>query len=92
VRLVGPGVDLNVTAPGGYEIGRLSEVALRIVHPTVSRRQARLTLSSDRTTVRLEHTGSSPTLVNGRVLTEAATLADGDQVQLGEVTLAVRFE
>jgi hypothetical protein len=92
VRLVGPGVDLSVATPGTYEIGRLSDVALRIVHPTVSRRQAKITLGADRTSVRLEHTGSSPTLVNNRVLTDSTLLADGDQLQFGEVTLAVKFE
>jgi pSer/pThr/pTyr-binding forkhead associated (FHA) protein len=85
-------VDLTVTAPGTYEIGRLSEVPLRIVHPTISRRQARLTLAADRSAVRLEHVGSSPTLVNNRVLNESTNLADGDQLQLGEVTLSVKFE
>jgi hypothetical protein len=92
VRLTGPGVDLSVTAPGTYEIGRLSEVALRIVHPTVSRRQARLTLGADRLSVRIEHVGSSPTLVNGRVLHDSTALSDGDQLQLGEVSLSVKLE
>ena len=85
-------MDLNVTTPGTYEIGRLSEVQLRIVHPTVSRRQARLTLTVDRLSVRLEHIGSSPTLVNGRVLNESTSLVEGDQVQFGEVSLTVKLE
>ena len=94
VQLVGPDVDLAVTEPGRYEVGRLSGAALRIMHATVSRRQAVLSLAPDRTSVRLEGVGAaSPTLVNGRTIGEAPVdLADGDKVQFGEVVLAVRIE
>jgi pSer/pThr/pTyr-binding forkhead associated (FHA) protein len=92
VRLSGPEGDLVVAEPGTYEIGRLSEVPLRVVHPTVSRRQAKLILSADRASLHIEHIGSSPTLVNGKLLNDTAALADGDRLQLGEVILTVRIE
>ena len=74
-------------------MGRLSGSALRIPHPTISRRQAVLTLAPDRTAVRLEPVaGASPTLVNGQAIDKAVVLADGDTVQFGEVPLTVRIE
>jgi pSer/pThr/pTyr-binding forkhead associated (FHA) protein len=94
IRLVGPEVDLTVTEPGTYEMGRLSTAALRVVHPTVSRRQVLISLSPDRTAVRVQALGAaSPTLVNGRTIGEDwVPLADGDKLQIGEVVLAVRLE
>ena len=91
VRLHGGGLEVAVTEPGSYEIGRLSGAQLRIVHPTISRRQAILTLSADRATVRLEAVAAaSPTLVNAKAVGELPVdLADGDKVQLGEVPLSV---
>lgn len=91
VRLAGADTEIAVAEPGTYEIGRLSGSQLRIVHPTVSRRQALLTLSADRASVRLEAVaGASPTIVNGKLLGEqAVALADGDKVQFGEVQLSV---
>jgi pSer/pThr/pTyr-binding forkhead associated (FHA) protein len=94
LRLKGPETDLTVSDPGSYEIGRLSGAPLRVVHPTVSRRQAVLTLSADRASARVEAlAGASPTLVNGKVVGEAPVeLADGDKLQLGEVQLAVGLQ
>jgi pSer/pThr/pTyr-binding forkhead associated (FHA) protein len=92
VRLEGAEIALAVTEPGTYVIGRLTDVPLRIVHPTISRRQARLTLSADHTSVRLEHTGSSPTLLNGVPFEGAQPLADGDRLRLGDIDVTVRLD
>jgi pSer/pThr/pTyr-binding forkhead associated (FHA) protein len=81
-----------VTEPGTYVLGRISDAPLRVVHATVSRKQANITLAADRASVRVEPLGSSPTLVNGAVIGEPADLKDGDRLQVGDVVLAVRFE
>jgi hypothetical protein len=94
IRLVGSEVDLTVSQPGTYELGRLSSATLRVVHPTVSRRQIRVALAPDRATARVQGLGAaSPSLVNGRTLGEEwVNLADGDKLQVGEVVLSVRLE
>jgi pSer/pThr/pTyr-binding forkhead associated (FHA) protein len=93
VRLSGSGVELVVTNPGSYEIGRADEVPLRVVHATVSRRQARLVLMEDRKGVLLEQVGTThPTVVNGAPLEGARPLADGDRVSFGEVNVTVSFK
>jgi hypothetical protein len=46
VRLTGGDIDVAVTAPGDHVVGRASEAGLRIQHPTVSRRHAKLTISA----------------------------------------------
>jgi hypothetical protein len=73
-------------------LGRLSTASLRLAHPTVSRLQAKITLSADRAEAHVEHTGTSATLVNGAVVKGGVRLGDGDRLQVGDVVLAVRFE
>jgi pSer/pThr/pTyr-binding forkhead associated (FHA) protein len=92
VHFEATGVDLSIGEPGLYVLGRLSTASLRITHPTVSRLQARITLSPDRTEARVEPTGTSATLLNGVVMSGAARLGDGDRLQVGDVVLSVRFE
>jgi pSer/pThr/pTyr-binding forkhead associated (FHA) protein len=92
VRLAGLGIDLSVTEPGTYDIGRSPAAALRVDNPTVSRVQARLTLAADRGSARVEHAGTSASLLNGAPLDASAELRDGDLLQLGQVALVVRLE
>ena len=92
LRLRGEGVDLVVTEPGEHELGRAAEAALRVDHKTVSRRQARIILSADRTVVFVQDQGGvNKTRLNGRPLQKISPLADGDEVRLGEVALVVRI-
>jgi pSer/pThr/pTyr-binding forkhead associated (FHA) protein len=93
VRLTGVGTNLSVTEPGAYEIGRSREVALRVDHPTVSRKHARLILSDDRVMVYLQDQGgANGTRHNGKEVAKLALLADGDTIGIGEVDLDVSLE
>jgi pSer/pThr/pTyr-binding forkhead associated (FHA) protein len=93
VRLTGVGTSLSVTQPGAYGIGRSREVELRVDHPTVSRKHARLILSDDRATVYLQDQGgANGTRHNGKEVAKLAQLADGDTIGIGEVDLKVSLE
>ncbi len=93
VRLTGPGLNLLVTQPGEYDLGRSREAALRVEHPTVSRKHARLILSDDRGSVFLQDQGgANGTRHNGQEVTKLARLADGDTIGVGEVDLKVSLE
>jgi pSer/pThr/pTyr-binding forkhead associated (FHA) protein len=90
VRLAAPGVDLAVTDPGEFEIGRADGLPLRVRHPTVSRRHARLVLTADRKAVLVENlSATSPATLNDAPLTEPRAVADGDVLAVGEVRLTV---
>jgi hypothetical protein len=90
LRLRAEGIDLVVTAPGEHELGRAVGLPLRVDHPTVSRHHARIILSEDRTTAYLQDQGGlNKTRLNGRPLQKLSPLADGDQVRIGDVELAV---
>jgi pSer/pThr/pTyr-binding forkhead associated (FHA) protein len=90
VRLEGGGRYVVVTEPGEHEIGR--SAALRLEHPTVSRRHARLTLSADRRQATLSDLGASyPARVEGRPVSGETALRHGDRVEFGDVVLTVRF-
>ncbi len=92
LRLRAEGVDLAVTEPGEYELGRTPGLPLQVDHPTVSRHHARIILSEDRTTAYLQDQGGmNKTRLNGRPLQKISPLADGDEVRLGEVALVVRI-
>jgi pSer/pThr/pTyr-binding forkhead associated (FHA) protein len=89
-QLRAEGIDLVVTAPGEYELGRAAGLPLRVDHPTVSRHHARIILSEDRTTAYLQDQGGvNKTRLNGRPLQKLSPLAEGDQVRLGDVELVV---
>jgi pSer/pThr/pTyr-binding forkhead associated (FHA) protein len=93
VRLTGVGTSLSVTQPGAYTIGRSREVELRVDHPTVSRKHARLILSDDRAMVYLQDQGgANGTRHNGKEVEKLAPLADGDTIGIGEVDLDVSLE
>ncbi len=93
LRLSGEGVDLVVTNPGEYRLGRATDAELRIDHPTVSRRQARVRLGDDRQQAYLQHdAGANPTRLNDREAKDAEPLADGDTIVIGDVSLRVTLK
>ena len=90
VRLTGPGFDLAAREPGAHELGRATEAPLRVNHPTVSRKHARIILADDRGIAYLQDAGgANGTRLNGKAIEKLAPLADGDKVGIGEVELTV---
>jgi pSer/pThr/pTyr-binding forkhead associated (FHA) protein len=93
VRLSGPSGDLVVREPGAHDLGRASEVPLRVSHPTVSRRHARIILSEDRKMAYVQDGGgANGTRLNGQEVVKLAGLTEGDTIQIGEVTLKVSLK
>ena len=93
VRLTGVGFSLEVTEPGEYDLGRSREAALRVDHPTVSRKHARIILSDDRASAFLQDQGgANGTRHNGQEVTKLARLTDQDTIGIGEVDLNVSLE
>ena len=90
VRLVGEGFDLSLREPGAHELGRATDAPLRVNHPTVSRKHARVILADDRGIAYLQDAGgANGTRLNGKAIEKLAPLADGDRVGIGEVELKV---
>ena len=90
IRLRGEGFELSVREPGGHEMGRATEAPLRINHPTVSRKHARVILSDDRGIAYLQDAGgANGTRLNGQAIEKLAPLSDGDRVGIGDVELTV---
>jgi pSer/pThr/pTyr-binding forkhead associated (FHA) protein len=94
VRLVAAGIDLRLTEPGGYEIGRGNAVALRIDNQTVSRRHALVLLDADRRAAWIEDLGAANgTRVNGTPVKRSRhQLTNADLLELGEVLVKVTLE
>jgi hypothetical protein len=69
------------------QLGRGTDVDIRIDDPGVSRRHAEIVLGTDVTIRDLDSTNG--TLVNGRMIS-TATLSDGARIQLGTTTLTYR--
>ena len=93
IRLIGPGFDLAAREPGAYELGRATEAPLRVNHPTVSRKHARVILADDRGIVYLQDAGgANGTRLNGKAIEKLAPLTDGDRVGIGEVELTVALK
>ena len=93
IRLIGPGFDLAAREPGAYELGRATEAPLRVNHPTVSRKHARVILADDRGIVYLQDAGgANGTRLNGKAIEKLAPLSDGDRVGIGEVELTVTLK
>lgn len=69
------------------QLGRGTDVDIRIDDPGVSRRHAEIVLGTDVTIRDLESTNG--TLLNGRMIS-TATLEDGARIQLGSTTLTYR--
>lgn len=90
IRLTAPGFDLSAKETGAHELGRANEAALRVNHPTVSRKHARIILADDRGIAYLQDAGgANGTRLNGTAIERLAPLADGDKVGVGEVELTV---
>lgn len=93
LRLRGSGMDLSVDRTGHHPLGRATNAALRIRHPTVSRRHAVVILSDNRQSAFLQDdSGTNGTLLNGREITRTEPLRDGDEITIGDVTLEVVLE
>ncbi len=93
IRLLGPEITLVVGHPGAHDLGRSSDVELRVADPTVSRRHARIILSDDRTMVYVQDQGgSNGTRLNGKEVAKLAPLADGDTIGIGNIELKVSFK
>lgn len=76
-------------AAGELVIGRAATVQIRVDHPLVSRRHARLRISDDG--VVIEDLGSrNGVLVNGDLLRGPRLLEDGDTIRIGEVDFTVQ--
>jgi DNA-binding winged helix-turn-helix (wHTH) protein len=77
-------------ALGENVLGRVETAAAWIDSATVSRRHARIVVSSEGAT--LEDLGSkNGTYLGGRRLESPAALADGDEIRLGSVSLTFRL-
>jgi pSer/pThr/pTyr-binding forkhead associated (FHA) protein len=93
LRLAGGSVQIVIAEPGEYTLGRSSRASFRIDHKTVSRRHARVLLSDDRREVFLQHDGgTNGTRLNGREIERLEPLKDGDEVQIGEVTMTASLK
>lgn len=77
-------------AAGSTILGRADEADIRFDLPGVSRRHARIDVEG--ATVTLEDLGSrNGTYLRGERINARATLADGDEIRLGPVTLTFRL-
>jgi pSer/pThr/pTyr-binding forkhead associated (FHA) protein len=93
IRLTAPGFDLSAREPGAHELGRATEAPLRVNHPTISRKHARVILADDRTIVYLQDAGGqNGTRLNGRAIEKLAPLTDGDRIGIGDVELKVTLK
>ena len=90
IRFSSETVSLVVSGPGEHVLGRSPEAALRLDHPTVSRRHATVILSDDRTAAYLRHEGGlNGTRLNAKLVEKLTPLADGDVLSMGDVDLRV---
>ena len=93
VRLTAPGFDVAASETGAHELGRSSDAELRINHPTVSRKHARIIIGDDRTIAYIQDAGgANGTRLNGTSIEKLAPLSDGDTVGIGEVDLKVALK
>ena len=78
-------------APGEHVVGRTPECSVQIVAPSVSRRHARIVVTSDGATI--EDFGSlNGTFVGERRITEPTKLQDGDEIGIGKERLRLVSE
>jgi pSer/pThr/pTyr-binding forkhead associated (FHA) protein len=93
VRLSAADIDLVVKEPGAHDLGRSSEMELRVSHPTVSRRHARIILSDDRAMVYVQDQGgANGTRLNGKEVAKLAPLSEGDKIGIGDLELKVSLK
>ena len=84
---------LRVTEPGAHVLGRGTDASLRLQHPTVSRRHARVILADDRSTAYVQDAGgANGTFHNGLQISQLAALSEGDRIRVGEVELTVSLQ
>ena len=84
---------LRVTEPGAHVLGRGTDARLRLQHPTVSRRHARVILADDRSTAYVQDAGgANGTFHNGLQISQLAALSEGDRIRVGEVELTVSLK
>jgi pSer/pThr/pTyr-binding forkhead associated (FHA) protein len=77
------GTTYRVTRAGPVIFGRSSDVAIRIVHPYVSRQHFQLIPLNQ--TWHLEHLSTkNPTIVNGEIVEDKVELKYGDKIRLGQ--------
>jgi DNA-binding winged helix-turn-helix (wHTH) protein len=87
-RLTWEGGDVSL-AEGENVLGRVEEATAWVESASVSRRHARILISEGK--ARLEDLGSkNGTFLNGRKITSAVALADGDEMRLGLVPMTFR--
>jgi pSer/pThr/pTyr-binding forkhead associated (FHA) protein len=90
IRFSSDTLSLVVSTPGEHVLGRSPDAAVRIDHPTVSRRHATVVVSDDRTVAYLRHEGGiNGTRLNTRLVDKLTPLADGDVLSMGDVELRV---
>lgn len=90
VRLAGSGYNLAVMESGAHNLGRAKDAPLRVDHPTVSRKHARIILGDDRSVAYLQDAGgANGTILNGVALQELKPIQEGDRIRIGEVELVV---
>ncbi len=76
--------------PGEYVIGRDAEAHIRIDHPTVSRRHARLVVEEEQVTIADLESGNG-TSIDEVPLSGQSNLYEGQTARLGEVRLRARL-
>ena len=76
--------------PGEHFLGRGPECQVRFNSEWVSRQHCVLVVADGEAKIR-DLGSRNGTLVNGVLIREAATLAEGDRVQIGPVTFEARF-
>ena len=91
IRFTGPSGDLEVSAPGEYVIGRAKDAALRVDHPTISRRHALVVLTAEGEALVDDAGGANGTRLNGLPVRKRSRLSDGDRISIGAVDLTVRL-
>jgi S-DNA-T family DNA segregation ATPase FtsK/SpoIIIE len=90
IRFSSDTLSLVVSTPGEHVLGRSPDAAVRIDHPTVSRRHATVIVSDDRTVAYLRHEGGiNGTRLNARLVDKLTPLSDGDVLSMGDVELQV---
>jgi pSer/pThr/pTyr-binding forkhead associated (FHA) protein len=90
LTLLAEGLNLVARDPGAYELGRAKDAPLRVNHPTVSRKHARIILADDRTIAYVQDAGGqNGTRLNGQAIERLAPLSEGDLIGIGDVELKV---
>ena len=76
-------------SPGAHVVGRDKTSAVYLDSPSVSREHARITVSASAATIE-DLSSKNGTRVNGKEIRGVTELEDGDQIQIGLITLTFR--